>query len=74
MMRSAVREVQITFSGDQERPCGGRYTYATACGSEGKVCLAEEQTVTGTEAGKYKTCPIKGHILHPISLIHSYKL
>lgn len=72
MMRSAVREVQITFSPDQERPCGGRYT--TACGSERKVCLAEEQTGTGTEAGKCRACPIKGHILHPISLIHAYKL
>lgn len=74
MMINAVREVQITFSGDQERPCGGRYIYATICGSEVRVCLAEEQTGTDTEAGKQKACPRKSHFLHPMTLIHACKL
>lgn len=73
-MISVVREVQITFSGDQERPCGRRCIYATICRSEGRICLAEEQTGAGTEVGKWKACPRKSHILHPMSLTHAYKL
>ena len=53
-MISVVREAQITFTGDQQRPCGRRCIKLQYVGLRERCAWQKEQTGTGTEAEKYR--------------------